>query len=119
VLELQFMSGFGAGQHPSLMSAAKELSKINGYPISTSVNWYLDGSGCQAAAAPQAQGGAAGGFDLSRLMGGSGADGAGPKPVFGFVEEIRELNVEPASDGLFVPPPSYKRTNPSEPRAGG
>ena len=123
IMEMQFMSGFSAAQHPTLMSAAKELSKIHGYPISTTVNWFLDGAVCRAAAAPQAQGGAPGGLDLSRgrsgLMGGGAADDGGPKPVFGFVEEIRELNVEPASDGLFVPPPSYKLKTPDAARAGG
>jgi len=42
-------------------------------------------------------------------------DDAGPKPVFGFVEEVREMDVVPASDGLFVPPPNYKLRNPERP----
>jgi hypothetical protein len=30
------------------------------------------------------------------------------KPVFGFVSEIKEMKVAPASDGLFVPPPGFQ-----------
>lgn len=116
IFETKFLSGFTAARRPSLAKASSELGKIHGYPISTTVNWYLDGNACQAA--PQAQSAAPApdpGLNLGSVVGGllgTGAHAAvadaAPKPVFGFVEEVREMKVEPASDGLFVPTPGFK-----------
>jgi hypothetical protein len=126
IVDLEFMSAFSAEQRPSLTNAAKELAKIRGYPISTVLNWYLGGDACQAAPAPQENKAASSsGLDLTHGLGGllGGVAGMGAnaaaqkqvseaagKPVFGFVEEVREMNVEPASDGLFVPPANFKLT---------
>jgi hypothetical protein len=129
ILDMRFMNGFAAARRPSFLGAASELKKIHGFTISTEVKWFLDGNACSEDAPPQqAQAAPASGPDFSHglsgfLGGGSSAgaapaEDAGPTPVFGFVEEIREMNVAPASDGLFVPPPSYKLKNP-EPAAGG
>ncbi|HEX4047089.1 MAG TPA: hypothetical protein VH309_04620 [Elusimicrobiota bacterium] len=124
ILELEFMNGFSAGQRASLLNSGRELGKIHGFPISTTLNWYLDGDACSAAPAPEESGAAASpGLDLTHglggLLGGAAgmaarkgtqeqAQGAAGKPVFGFVEEVREMKVEQASDGLFVPPPGFK-----------
>jgi hypothetical protein len=126
ILDMKFMNGFSAAQRPSFARAGKELAKIHGFAISTEVKWFLDGNACQEAAPPAQQAPASSGLDLSHGLGGllggsSGAsaapdgDDAGPKPVFGFVEEVREMDVVPASDGLFVPPPSYRLRNPERP----
>lgn len=124
ILELEFMNNFSADQRASMMNAAKELSKIRGYPISTTLNWYLDGNACQAAPPPQEKHESSSqGLDFSRGLGGlmgSAASGAAQKgvenqaqgmagkPVFGFVQEVKEMKVAQASDGLFVPPPDFK-----------
>lgn len=123
IIELEFMSNFSSDQRSALLNAGKELSKIHGLPVSTTLNWYLDGGACQAAPPPQETQETAQGLDFSRGLGGllgSAASGAAQKgvenqakgmagkPVFGFVEEIKKMDVEPASDGLFVPPPGFK-----------
>ncbi len=123
ILEMEFMSGFSGDQRASLMGAAKELSKIRGYPISTVLNWSLDGSACQAPAPQGSPAAASSGLDLTHGLGGLMGSVAGMgahkaaenqakdmagKPVFGFVQEVREMKVDQASDGLFVPPPSFK-----------
>ena len=124
ILDMEFLNAFSADQRPSLMNAAKELGKIRGYPISTVVSWSLDGDACRPASSSQEKpAGASSGFDLGHGFGGllgsvggmaarKGADDqardmAG-KPVFGFVQEVREMSVDQASDGLFVPPPNFK-----------
>jgi hypothetical protein len=124
ILDMEFLNAFSADQRPSLMNAAKELGKIRGYPISTVVSWSLDGDACRPASSSQEKpAGASSGLDLAHGFGGllgsvggmaarKGADDqardmAG-KPVFGFVQEVREMSVDQASDGLFVPPPNFK-----------
>jgi hypothetical protein len=124
IIELEFMNNFSAGQRSALLNAGRELAKIHGLPVSTTLNWYLDGNACQTAPAPQEkQERSSQGLDFSRGLGGllgSAASGAAQKgvenqakgmagkPVFGFVEELKAMKVEPASDGLFVPPPGFK-----------
>lgn len=33
------------------------------------------------------------------------------KPIFGYVQEIKAIKIEPISDGLFQPPADYKLMN--------
>ena len=124
IIELEFMNNFNAGQRSSLLNAGHELAKIHGFPISTTLNWYLDGNACATAPPPQEkQESSSSGLDFSRGLGGllgsavSGAaqkgvenqaKGMAGKPVFGFVSEVKKMEVAPASDGLFVPPPGFK-----------
>ena len=124
ILEMEFMNDFSADQRASMMSAGKELGKIHGYPISTTLNWFLDGNACQSAPPPQEKNTeSSSGLDLTHGFGallGSAVGGAAQKgaenqasgmsgkPVFGFVQEVKEMKVDQASDGLFVPPPDFK-----------
>ncbi|MFI5362801.1 MAG: hypothetical protein ACHQ49_12585 [Elusimicrobiota bacterium] len=120
VLEMQFIRDFGAEQRASLLNAGKELGKIHGYPISTTLNWYLDGTACQAVSPePEKKEESPSGLDLSHgfsgLLGGAAQKGAedkvrdmSAKPVFGFVQEVQEMKMDQASDGLFVVPPDFK-----------
>ena len=115
IIELEFVNNFSADQRSALLNAGKELAKIHGLPVSTTLNWNLDGNACSAAP-PQEKPAESPGLDLTHGLGGlmgSAASGAvskdmAGKPVFGFVEELKEMKVEPASDGLFVPPPGFK-----------
>lgn len=117
VIALQFLAGLPADQRAAVTSSSAELSKIHGRPVSTRLEWNLGGDACQGdrSAAPKEE--RSSGLDVfsgvSGLLGGAGkqGDSGGPagKPVFAFVEELQKMDVEPASDGLFVPPPSYKR----------
>lgn len=122
IVETEFLSSFGPEQRASVALAARELGKIRGYPISTVLSWSLDGDACRAAA-PEKGAGAAPGLDLAHGFGGllgsatglaarkgaeSQARDMAGKPVFGYVQEVRELGVDQASDGLFVPPPGFK-----------
>jgi hypothetical protein len=124
ILEMEFMNDFSAEQRASMLNAGKELSKIHGFPISTTLNWFLDGNACQAAPPPQEKKPeSSSGLDLSHGLGGllgsaagnaaqKGAEnqaaGMSGKPVFGFVQEVKEMKVDQASDGLFVPPSDFK-----------
>ena len=96
----------------------------DGVPVTVTVTGclgLLGGSGSNAAGdacqgeaqaaspqGPSAGTGLFGGVGALLGGGGQGGDGMADKPVFAFVEELQKMDVEPASDGLFVPPPSYK-----------
>jgi hypothetical protein len=120
IISMQFLSGLTADQRASVTAVSSELSKIHGHTVLTHLEWNLYGDACQdqpVAAAPKQEQDS--GVDLSHglsgLMGSavshgvqSKADEMSSKPVFAFDEELQKMQVEPASDGLFVPPPSYK-----------
>jgi hypothetical protein len=118
IIAMQFLSGLTADQRASVTAAGHELSKIHGHPVLTHLEWNLGGDACQeaAAAAPKQE---KTGLDFSNGIGGlmgsaasrgveNKAEEMSGKPVFAFDEELQKMNVEPGSDGLFVPPPSYK-----------
>ncbi len=113
IITAQFLAGLSSDQRSTLTSAAQELSKIHGRAVSTHLEWNLGGDACQteAQAAPKEKAG----FDIfhpiSSAIGSAAESKAAEmsdKPVFAFDEELQQMDVAPASDGLFVPPPSYK-----------
>ena len=126
ILASQFLDGLSADQRAALTGASQELAKIHGLPISTRLDWYLDGNAC-AGAATENKPESSSGLDLAHGVGGLFKSATGMaatkgveheagqmagKPVFGFVEEVQSMRVEEASDGLFVPPPNFKRVDP-------
>jgi hypothetical protein len=116
----------GEKERQSLLRAAKELEKIKGYPISTKLEWYADAKACGRGEQQKAEKKEEKGMDLSGGLGGivSGLTGkmvektvdekakeAEGKPIFGYVQEIKVMKVQPASEGLFQPPADYKLAN--------
>lgn len=118
IIAMQFLSDLSADQRAAVTSAGAELSKIHGHPVLTHLEWNLGGNACQAeaaAAAPKEKSTLDLSNGLSGLLGSAAQRGVenkaeemSSKPVFAFDEELQKMEVEPASDGLFVPPPSYK-----------
>jgi hypothetical protein len=122
ILSARLFGTMGEKGHNALLHAAKEMEKVKGFPISTKLEWYLDGKACgkegsHAERERNQEGSNAEGIGglLSGLMGKSSekkgdekAEGSKRGPVFGFVQEIKTMNIGPASDGLFQPPASYK-----------
>jgi len=127
IIAMQFLSRMNADQRDALTSAGQELSKIHGHPIATKLEWYLEGDACaEAESASQAREERSSGssLDLSHGLGGFiGSAGSAAakkgvekkmddmkgKPVFGFEMEVKQMEVAPASDGLFVPPADFKK----------
>jgi hypothetical protein len=117
---LSMMTGYLGSLSPndraSFTRATRELEKIKGHPVSTKVDWLLDGNACgakdeeQAAAPPQS--GVAG--LLSGAMGMLGQkkeQTTGPTPLLSFTFEVKQLGVQPVRDSRFQVPPTYKRVN--------
>lgn len=118
IIAMQFLADLSADQRASVTAASQELSKIHGHPVLTHLEWNLGGEACQSTSQPAPKTERSSGLDLSHGIGGflgsaasrgaqNKADEMSGKPVFAFDEELQKMDVEPASDGLFVPPPSY------------
>ena len=118
IIAMQFLADLTADQRASVTAASAELAKIHGHPVLTHLEWNLGGDACQEAASAAPKHERSTGLDLSHglggLLGSAASRGAenkieemSSKPVFAFDEELQLMEVAPASDGLFVPPPSY------------
>ena len=121
IIATQFLADLTPGQRNDITSAAHELAKIHGRPVSTHLEWNLGGDACQSQPQAEPKKQESSGLDVfhgvSGLLGSAAQKGVqnkvddmAGKPVFAFDEELQKMDVEPASDGLFVPPPSYKLT---------
>ncbi len=117
IISMQFLTDLTPEQRASVTSATQELSKIHGHPVLTHLEWNLGGDACADAAPARAEQPKQG-LDFSsvgNLLGSAASRGAqnkmeemSTKPVFAFDEELQKMDVEDATDGLFVVPPSYK-----------
>ncbi len=114
-------TGLGeAEQRRMIERLAAELSKIQGYPLATSVAWRVEGSGAAQAPSPRGGGPAA----LGELLGGLGKLFGGGRPkegaeaprearepgvVFTLETEVRGLRVVPPDPARFEVPAGYTR----------
>jgi hypothetical protein len=83
---LGYLSSLSPADRAALIRASRQLESIKGQPISTRIDWRLEGNAC----APQE-----GARDTS-------------KPLLSFTIEVKSLKVEPVRDSVFTVPPSYK-----------
>lgn len=122
ILAAYFLGEMNEKDRAALMKAAKEFDKIKGFPVSTRVEWSADTKAC-GRGEPQAEKKEEKGIDFSGGIGGVMSSLAGKmvekkvdekmkegegKPIFGYVQEIKAIRIEPVSDGLFQPPAHYK-----------
>lgn len=82
-------SGLSASDRDAFVRAGRELSKIKGHPISTHIEWSMEGNACAA----------------------KDAAGASTGPILSFTIEEKTLKVEPVHDSLFSVPKDYKLVN--------
>ena len=122
VIAMQFLADLTPDQRASVTAATQEMSKIHGRPVLTHLEWNMGGDACSAqpqAAAPKRE---KTGYDLSNGLGGllgsaasrsieNKATEMSDKPVFAFDEELKTMEMEQGSDGLFMTPPSYTLKN--------
>lgn len=109
-----FMAGQSSADRAKMMEVAKKFAQIKGYPVSTKIEWYIDAKSCgreQQAEKPKSGSGSMVGDLVGSLIEKKSDSDSGPKSVFGFVEEIKSMDVEQVSDSLFQPPANYKLVN--------
>lgn len=92
--------------------AAHELEKIKGHPVSTKMEWFVDGNACGAKQDEQpaaASPGAGMGGLISGLAGKlAKKEESGPQPLLSFTVEVKQLGVQPVRDSVFLVPAGYK-----------
>jgi hypothetical protein len=113
----QMMAGYlgslSAADRAAFMNIGKQLSKIQGYPISTKIDWRLDGDACAAKEdsagrqSPQAGAGAVM-SGIAGMLGGKKDEKPGDTPILSFTIEVKAIKVEPVRDSVFTVPASYK-----------
>ena len=79
-------SGLSASDRDAFVKAGKQLEKIKGHPISTHIEWSMEGNACAAKDSASASTG----------------------PILSFTIEVKSLKVELAHDSLFSVPKDYK-----------
>ena len=79
-------SGLSASDRDALVKAGRELEKIKGHPISTHVDWSMEGNACASKDSASAPTG----------------------PILSFTIEVKTLKTAPVHDSLFSVPKDYK-----------
>lgn len=85
-------SGISASDRDAFVRTGKQLEKIKGHPISTHIEWSMEGNACASTAE--------GAGDLPRSV--------STEPILSFTIELKSLKVEPVHDSVFSVPKDYK-----------
>jgi hypothetical protein len=105
---LAYLGSLRPADRAAFSNVGRQLSRIQGHPISTKIEWRLAGDACAPKDAKQAQSGG----PLAALSGFFGSkDKSGETPILSFAIEVKSLKVEPVRDSAFLVPASYKRAN--------
>jgi hypothetical protein len=86
MMQAYLSSGLSTSDRDAFVRAGKQLEKIKGHPISTHLEWGMEGNACAAKDSASAATG----------------------PILSFTIEVKSLKVEPAHDSLFSVPKDYK-----------
>lgn len=114
-----YLGTLSASDRAAFQRAARELEKIKGHPVSTKIEWFVDGNACGADKEQQQQQQSSSPSSPTDLAI-SGAMSlfkkkeekpAGPKPVLSFTMEVKQLGVVPVRDSTFQVPAAYKKVN--------
>ena len=86
MMQAYLSGGLSASDRDAFVKAGKQLEKIKGHPISTHLEWSMEGNACASKDSASASTG----------------------PILSFTIEVKSLKVEPAHDSLFSVPKDYK-----------
>lgn len=102
----------------AFLDAGKQMEKIKGRPILTSLDWSLDGNACgskgetrdQSASSPANAGDLVSGVTgmFTQKKSGDTAKTAAGQAILSFSVEVRKLAMEPVHDGEFAVPDNYR-----------
>jgi len=111
-----YLSGaLSPADRSAFLAAGRELEKIKGHPISTRIDWNMQGNACESKEAASGNGtptSAAGVVSgITDMFTKKKTEEAGSKPILSFVVEVKSLKVEPVHDSMFAVPKGYKLTN--------
>jgi hypothetical protein len=83
-------NSLSASDRAAFVSAGRQLEKIKGHPISTHIEWNLEGNACAS----------------KESVGDSFRNASAP--ILSFTIEVKSLKVEPVHDSVFSVPKDYK-----------
>jgi len=117
-----YLSGaLSPADRSAFLAAGRELEKIKGHPISTRIDWNMQGNACEpkeAAArsgngAPTSVSGVVSGISdmFTKKKTDETMKDMDNKPILSFVIEVKSLKVEPVHDSVFLVPKGYQLAN--------
>jgi hypothetical protein len=110
---LGYLSSLSPADRAAFVNVGRQVAKIQGYPISTRIEWRMDGNACApkegstAAREPRADAASV----VSGIAGMFGArkdEKSGDTPILSFTIEVKSLKVEPVRDSVFTVPANYR-----------
>ena len=112
-----YLGNLSPADRASFQRAVREVEKIKGHPVSTKIEWFLDGNACGSDNQQREQQSSTPSSPMGALM--SGAMGmlkkddkpAGPQPLLSFTIEVKQMGVVPVRDSTFQVPASFKKVN--------
>ena len=113
-----YLGNLSATDRASFQRAVGELQKIKGHPVSTRLEWFLEGNACGSDNQPQQQQSSSPKSATDALMSGAMSlfskkeeKPAGPPPLLSFAVEVKQMGVVPVRDSTFNVPATYKKVN--------
>ena len=113
-----YLSSLRPQDRAQLQNAGKQLSKIQGHPVYTHIEWRMEGDACgdkgpeqkeQQSSSPSSVQGMLGSMAGSLFK--KDEKPAGPPPILSFTVEVKQLGVQPVKDSVFSVPAGYKKIN--------
>jgi hypothetical protein len=113
---LGYLSNLSPADRAAFANVGRQLAKIQGYPISTRIEWRVDGNACAAkegstAARQPAADAASVVSGIAGMFGAKKNEKSGDAAILSFTIEVKSLKVEPVRDSIFTVPANYKRVN--------
>ncbi len=110
-----YLANLSAHDRTAFTRSLRELHKIKGYPISTKIEWRLDGNACarhedaKRTRSPQRSGDANPLLSgVAGMIGTSKPEDDAPPPILSFTTEVKALGMQPVHDSLFSVPNGYR-----------
>jgi hypothetical protein len=108
-------SAMSPADRSAFLAVGREMGKIKGHPISTRIDWNMQGNACEpkeAASGNRAPTSASGVVSgITDMFTKKKTEEAESRPILSFVVEVKSLKVEPVHDSMFAVPKGYKLVN--------
>jgi len=114
-----YLGNLSAADRANFQKAISELQKIKGHPVSTKLEWFMDGNACgsdnqeqkqQQSSTPKSATDALMSGAMS-LLNKKEEKPAGPQPLLSFTVDVKQMGVAPMRDSTFTVPPTYKKVS--------
>lgn len=112
------MTGYLASLRPQdraqIENAYKQLSRIQGHPVYTHLEWRMEGNACGDKGQEERKSTPSTSellFNAASSLFKKEEKPAGPPPLLSFTFEVKAIGVQPVRDSAFAVPAGFKKTN--------